>query len=366
MKNYFNKIHYSQELNPEDNFVKGFLTIFSCAYALIANIRNFCYEKSLIKKAKLPAYVISVGNLTTGGTGKTPIATEIANRIREKYHKKVAILSRGYGGQLSIKDVNIVSDGNNIVSTAYLAGDEPYWIAVNSREIPVITGRNRANTGQYAVDNFESEVLVLDDGFGYVKLERDLNILVIDCKKRFGNNMMLPAGPLREPLSQIKRADIVIVVNKEPFNNSINSICSEFMQEISIKYNKPAYLCNFKSAGIYNIKTSQEMDESINEVYAFAGIAQPEFFFNYLKERAFNLGKTRIFEDHHLYTRNDVENIIKEAQKHGAKSIITTEKDAVKLLALLNKPEIPFYALKLQIDLDFDSLLSVIPVGKDL
>lgn len=323
------------------------------------NIRNLLYEKGLIKKSKLSAYVISIGNLTTGGTGKTPITSEIANYIKEKYHKKVAVLSRGYGGQLSVKEVNIVSNGNNILSTAYLAGDEPYWIAANSKGIPVITGKNRIKTGQYAIDDFEAEVIVLDDGFGYVKLQRDLNILVIDCKKRFGNDLLLPAGPLREPLSQIKRADIVVIVNKQPFNSSEKSICSDFMQTIQKKYRKPAYLCNFKNGGIYNIKTSEKFSNSDNNVYAFAGIAQPESFFNYLKEQELNLIITREFSDHHLYTKDDLQNIIKEAQKYGAKSIITTEKDAVKLLPIIDKiePDILIYALKLEIDLDLDNLL---------
>ena len=362
MKRYFNKIHYEKCDNFVDerkNFVYEILLPFSFLYSILVNIRNFFYEQEWMKKSRLDAYVISVGNLTTGGTGKTPITTQIANYIREKYHKKVAILSRGYGGQLSVKGINIVSDGKNILSTAYLAGDEPYWIAANSREIPVITGKNRVKTGQYAIDNFDSEVIVLDDCFGYVKLERNLNILVIDCKKRFGNNMVLPAGPLREPLSQIKRADIIVVVNKQPFDNSTSSKCNDFIETIKDKYNKPTYLCNFQSGEIYNIKTSEKLDPCIKDVYAFAAIAQPEFFFNYLKEQGLNLVTTREFSDHHFYTNDDIQNIINEAQKLGVRAIITTEKDAVKLLNIIHEVEIPIYALNLEINLDLDSIISL-------
>ncbi|MCK7461200.1 MAG: tetraacyldisaccharide 4'-kinase [Sphingobacterium sp.] len=291
----------------------------SACYKAGASLRNFFYNINLLKKTELPAYVISIGNLTTGGTGKTPITAEIAKYIKQKLNKNTAILSHGYGGQLSVKGVNIISDGKNIYSTSYMAGDEPYWMALNTKEIPVITGKNRINSGKYAIEKFNSEVLILDDGFQHVKLHRNLNILVIDCCKRFGNNALLPAGPLREPISEIKRADKIILVNKKPFDTCIETNCVEYKAELEAKYKKPVYLCQFKSGAIYNVKTSEAV-ENIKEVYSFAGIAQPEFFFNYLEERGIEQVYKREFSDHHLYSADDLKNIINEAKKLGAGS----------------------------------------------
>ena len=360
MKIYINKIHYSKNLNFADSIAMCLLSAFTPFYEAGIRLRNFFYSKNLVKTKRLPIFVISVGNLTTGGTGKTPITVEIANHIKVKYNQNVAVLSHGYGGKLSTNEVNIISDGENIFSTPHMAGDEPFWIAENLNNIPVITGRTRYNSGITAINEFGAEVLILDDGFQHIKLHRDLNILVIDCQKRFGNNKILPAGPLREPFSEIKRADKIIVVNKKPFDDVICNECGRLVEEIKDKYGKPTYLCKFINGGIFNIKTTEELS-SDKAIYAFAGIAQPEFFFNYLKEKDLNIRSLREFTDHHLYTKNDLRNIVKEAKSAGAEAIITTEKDAVKLSVIIDemRPAIPFYALKLKLDLNLDEIIKL-------
>ena len=201
MKKYFNKIHYSENLKLQDKLFKSILAVFSMPYFAGVSLRNFLYSKNILKKVKLPAYVISVGNLTTGGTGKTPITIEIAKYIKDKFHKKVAVLSRGYGGKLSGNEVNVVSDGKNILLSPYRAGEEPWLIASKLNGVVVLTGKDRAKLGKYAIKNFGAEILILDDGFQHIKLERDLNILVVDAHKKFGNGMLLPSGPLREPVT---------------------------------------------------------------------------------------------------------------------------------------------------------------------
>lgn len=356
MKKYFNKIHYSCNLNIIDKIFKLVLLFFSYFYLIGVYTRNFLYKSNFFKKTKLSAYVISIGNLTTGGTGKTPITAEIANYIQNTLKKKTTVLSRGYGGKYPSKKTNIVSDGENVFSTPSLSGDEPYWLAVKLKNIPVITGKNRIKSGQYAIDNFETEVLLLDDGFQHIMLERDLNILVIDSKKKFGNNIVLPAGALREPASEIKRADKIIIVNKDPLNRAHEQECQEFLSEVKEKYNKPAYLCRFKNGGIYNIQTLAKLSDSAQNIYAFTGIAQPEFFFNYLKEQNLNPVITKEFSDHHFYTHDDIKNIIKEADNLNLQYIITTEKDAVKLTSFIENDS-RFYTLKLDLELDLENLL---------
>jgi len=361
MKQYFNKIHYPDKRSFKNIICESFLSIFSLPYYAGSSLRNFLYRVNYLKKTKLPAYVISIGNLTTGGTGKTPLTAEIAKYIRDKCHKKVAILSRGYGGKLSVRDVNIISDGKNIYSTAHLAGDEPYWMASNLDDIIVLTGKNRIDTGKYAIEKLGAEVLILDDGFQHIKLERDLNILVVDVNKKFGNRKMLPAGPLREPLSQIDRADKIVFVDKNGYSDNPENLA--FIQDIKTKFNKPASICRFKNGGLFNIVTSEEIDISFKKIYAFAGIAQPDFFFNGLKQDGYNLVYTRIFTDHHLYAKEDLVNMMNEALSVNADCLVTTEKDAVKLLAFIDTIEIkvPVYAQKVSLDVDIENI-----VGQDL
>ncbi|MDD3014847.1 MAG: tetraacyldisaccharide 4'-kinase [Candidatus Gastranaerophilales bacterium] len=359
MKQYFNKIHYSDQKSLPDAVLENFLSIFSLPYYIGSFVRNYLYRVNYLKKTKLPAYVISVGNLTTGGTGKTPLTAEIAKYIKNKYNKNVAILSRGYGGQLSVKDVNIISDGRNIYSTAHLAGDEPYWMASNLDNIIVLTGQDRIKTGTYAIESLDADVLILDDGFQHIRLERDLNILVIDANKKFGNRKILPAGPLRESVSQINRADKIIFVDKNGYDEKPATDNITFMENIKAKFNKPSSICRFINGGIFNIKSSEEIDASFKNVYAFAGIAQPEFFFNSLKQNNYNLVYTRLFADHHLYTKEDLINMTKEAVSLNADCIITTEKDAVKLLAFVDEVtlKVPVYAQKVSLDIKLENII---------
>jgi len=369
MKTYITKIHYSKDLSVFQTILKLFFAFLSLFYLLGINIRNFLYEKKFLKSRKLEAYVISIGNLTTGGTGKTPLTIKIARFLAKQPGNRVAVLSHGYGGKLSTKTTNIISDGKNIFYTPHLAGDEPYLIAENTRDVTVVTGRNRYNSGREAIEKFSSNILILDDGYQHIKLQRDLNILVVDCNKRFGNNLVLPAGPLREPVSQIKRADRIIVVNKNPFDKVSEENCRNYVEFLKNKYNKPVFQSNFVNIGIYNLK-DKSLLESGSSVYAFAGIAQPDSFFNELTRSGYQAIKTREYTDHHLYTTDDINYIIKEARLVGAHAIVTTEKDAVKISALLNDSyDIPIYALKLGLDLDLDRVFEDTAVlkqyGKD-
>ena len=357
MKTYINKIHYYEEMKPQSWLILGVLLFCSFFYRIIIQTRQLLYKFKILKSTKLNAYVISIGNLTTGGTGKTPITCEIANYINKHLHKKVAIISRGYGGQLSNKNTNVISDGENIFYNSIQAGDEPFWMAANSNHTAVITGKNRVKSGQYAIDNFKSKILLLDDGFQHLKLKRNLDIVLIDCIKVSGNGFLLPAGPLRETENQIKRADKVIIVNKKHFDKTSEKQCEKVAKKIQEKYKKNCLFCKIKPEKIYDLKTNEPVNTA--KTIAFAGIGQPEFFFNYLKNQNIELLDEMIFVDHYLYTKIDIENIIKKAQEKGADSIITTEKDAVKLMSFLNEidSDIKICALKLSVELDLEELL---------
>lgn len=352
MKNYFNYIHYSKELSLKDTVCKYFLACLSLIYALIVEIRALLYKFKILKQISLNAFIVSVGNITTGGTGKTPITAEIAKHLRDDYHKKVAIISRGYGGKLSNKSVNVISDGNEIFYTAEMAGDEPYWFAKKLKNVIVITGKKREESCHLAINKYGADALILDDGFQYLKLKRNVNIAVIDTDKQFGNKFTLPAGPLREPLWQLKRATDFIFTSK---SMTINHI---FAKKIASKYDIPAHNCKFQVKKIYNLATKNEIKPEI-KVFAFTGIAQPESFLNYIKEQGLELVGEELFADHHLYTKEDINNMIILAKQHKAQAIITTEKDSVKINSYLKdlKPEIPFYALQLALEIDYKRLL---------
>lgn len=361
MKTYIQKIHYNESMKPKDYPVLCALRVCSIFYSLIINIRYLFYKFNILKSTKLDAYIISIGNLTTGGTGKTPITCEIANYINKYLNTTSAIISRGYGGKLSNKTINIISNGKNILFNAEKAGDEPFWMAVNTKDTPILTGKNRIKSGQYAIDNFKSNILLLDDGFQHLKLKRDMDIVLIDCMKVFGNGFLLPAGPLREPENQIKRADKIIIVNKKPFDKESEAQCEKIYQKIYQNYSKKSVFCKIKPDKIYNLKTNIPVISQ--KSLAFAGIGQPEFFFNYLKNAGIELVSEIVFEDHYLYTKLDLENLIEKAQKMGADSIITTEKDAVKLMDFLSElnSEIKICALKLNVEMDLKELLIDLP-----
>ncbi|OGI02568.1 MAG: tetraacyldisaccharide 4'-kinase [Candidatus Melainabacteria bacterium GWF2_37_15] len=294
---------------------------------MAVSFRNFLYDRGLLKNTKLSAFVISIGNITTGGTGKTPVTCEIANYLN-KQGKKVAVISRGYGGKLNNKKTNIISSGRSgekIYYNAELAGDEPYWIAKNSPGTVVITGKDRIKSGKFAINEFNAEVLILDDGFQHRKLHRDLDIVLVDSEKLYGNGFLLPAGPLREPVSELRRATRII---------------------------KPEKYC--------------EKINGINRVLAFTGIAQPDSFFKFLEEQSIEIIIKKVFPDHYLYTEEDIKTLCDEAQKVDAEALITTEKDIVKIEPILDKvgSQIPIHALKLKVNLDVENILQTFLQGR--
>ena len=358
MKNFVAHIHYAKYLMPEEKLAYFGLGILKWFYFIGVNLKLLTYKIGIKKPTKVNATVISIGNITTGGTGKTPVCVAIANYFSENLNKKTAILSRGYGGKLSNSQVNTISDGENIFFSAHMSGDEPYWLAYNSQKTVVLTCKSRIDSAKTAIENYGAEVLILDDGFQHIKLHRDLNIMLIDGNLKFGNGKLLPQGPLREPLREISRADVILIMNKRALDTEAKQNCENFKTEIENKYKKRTYVCNFVPTGIYNLQNNDELSDK-KKVYAFAGIGQPKFFFEYLTNQSLENVKERIFEDHHLYTKEDINNILAEAKKLGAEAIVTTEKDAVKIKALLDKnAPVGFYALKLGLDIDVETIIS--------
>ena len=205
---YFRQLWDGKLTGSADCIFMVLLTLLSFVYALILQLRVLVYKAGLLRSFRLPCPVISVGNLTVGGTGKTPMTLYLARWFMDR-GKRVVILSRGYGGSLE-GTIRIVADGSTILLSPGDAGDEPYLLANSLPGVMVVIGSDRYQAGCLALERLNPDIFILDDGFQHLRLKRDLNLLLLDCEKPFGNGRTLPAGILREPVSAIERADLVI------------------------------------------------------------------------------------------------------------------------------------------------------------
>lgn len=336
LKTKITQLHYNK--NPKGVLYR-LLQVCSVFYGLASRAKNLLYDKHILKPKKVNAYVISVGNFTTGGVGKTPVVAEIA-----KYYinngEKPAIISRGYGGKLNNKNVHVISDGINLYYRADMAGDEPYWLAVNIDGCAVVTCSNRYNAAKYAIEELGCTKIILDDGFQHRKLHRDLDIVLVDSEKMFGNENVLPAGPLREGTEGFARLDKLVIVSK----NKEHSRAEKLVKIMEKKQGVKTYLCKTEPDYIYNIISGEHLPKNA-EITAISAIGQPEQFYKFLEDD-YKIKQKISFDDHHKYNQKDVENI------EG--NIVTTEKDAVKL-ALLSKTNI--FALKLKTLVPIEQIL---------
>lgn len=338
-KTDFQEIHYARK---KPNFFLAIgLSVGEFFYKNIINFKNFLYEIGLSKEERIGAYVICVGNLTTGGVGKTPIVTALANELSKT--KKVAIISRGYGAKISNKNPTVIKDYSGLkFQDGTLCGDEPFQTAkkVNNNVI-VITCANRKKAAELAIIKYGIDTIILDDGFSNRKLKKDKTILVIDSKMRFGNNHLLPYGPLREPISEIKRAQEIILVDKGDEN------IAKAISWAKESFNLPMKLSKMSPKRIYNMQSGANVKLNKERAIAFCAIGQPEQFFDFAREY-YEITPV-VFEDHHKYTKADIKELIKTAKENNAKTFITTQKDETKLLGLIkNISNFSFNVLELK------------------
>ncbi len=335
IKTKITQMHYQRD---SKGVLFDILKFCSYFYGFGSRMKNFLYDNKILKPKKVNAYVISVGNMTTGGVGKTPVVSEIAKYL-VNIGQRVAIVSRGYGGKLDNSKINMISDGTSIYFDAVQAGDEPYWLAENTQGAYVFTCRNRYLAAKMAVEKFGIQVIILDDGFQHRKLHRDLDIVLMDSVKGFGNEHLLPAGPLREGPEALERIDKFVVVSKSVKHDTAERVAKIMQKRLNI----PTSVCYTEPDYVYNIKTGQRLMEGL-AVTAMCAIGQPQQFYDFLSD--YQVVKTVTFDDHHQYAPIDIVDI--------SGSIITTEKDAVKL-ARFDRDNI--YALKLKTVIDVENLL---------
>ena len=314
LKANFQNIHYSRQ---KPNFVlNGVLSFAEFFYKNIIQIKNSLYEKEIFKEENVNANVICVGNLTTGGVGKTPIVTTIANDLSK--NKKIAIISRGYGAKISNKEPVVIKDSKGIkFNDGSICGDEPYQIAKKTNNnVVVIICSDRKKAIELAIVKYGIETVILDDGFSNRKIKKDKTILVIDSKMRFGNNCLLPKGPLREPISEFKRADEIIIVNKGDENIDL---AISWARE---KFKKPLKVSTMSPSRIYNLQTKANVKLNNEKAIAFCAIGQPQQFFDFA-EKYYKLVEKIAFSDHYKYTKTDVNQLIEIAKKNNITTFIS-------------------------------------------
>ena len=344
MKTFLKKIEaviYSdKELCP--SFLSIFLLTISFCYAAAMGLRGYLYKFGIFRTNRLPCAVISIGNITVGGTGKTPMTIYTAGLIK-KLGYKVVVISRGYKGA-SEKKGGIVSDEKKIRMDCKTAGDEPLMIAEKLKGIPVIAGKNRFASGKIAIQKFNPDVIILDDAFQHISLMRDLNLLLLDQKKPFGNNHIVPRGILREPVSSVLRSDALIFTRSDPKKPNIQHAEKFINKESFTSWHSPFIHKIIKGNNGENKKEgggNQKQQNNIitqKNIFAFSGIADNVNFLTTLKELKCHIKGFLEFKDHHQYSSKDIDTILQSALNSNADMIATTHKDYIKLTPTLPWP----------------------------
>ncbi len=317
--------------------LESVLLFLSVIYGAVMRIRARWYATGLLPSRRLPCRVISIGNITAGGTGKTPTTIYVAQHIRDMGYR-VVVISRGYKGRLE-SDGGVVSDGQTIFKGADEAGDEAYLLARVLKGIPVVVGRRRYDAGKLAVSRFKPDVIVLDDAFQHLKLKRDVDLVLLDRHAPYGNGQLLPRGTLREPTSALQRSN-AIIFTRSGTGSEVNAIDRIWRGRCPVFHtlHRPVVRMIDSDKGTFLTSSKNISVLKGQRVVAFAGLADNTQFFNTLKQADCNLIQTIAYEDHFRYDRSDLDRIVAEAKKLNADSLVTTLKDYVKIEAFDNLP----------------------------
>lgn len=339
----------------------AFLQVCSYLFSGIVQLRLWLYRHRILRDQPLGCLVVVVGNLTVGGTGKTPVVEMFAKALRDR-GRKVAILSRGYKSKApplwrkwwfwlnhtEEPPPRIVSDGEKVFLDSELAGDEPFMLARNLPGVVVLVDKNRVKAGAYAIKEFGCDTLVLDDGFQYLPLKGRLNLLLVDKTNPFGNGFLLPRGILREPVKHLQRASYVFLTKSK-------GVRDVELETLIQKFNPAAEIieCAHKPQYLQRLDTGERLPLTAlagRKIGALSGIAAPESFEAFLRETGAKLIYTRRFLDHYRFTHEDLVGVFGDAGDAGVEIMVTTEKDAVRIAASEKFP-MPCYYLRLEIEI---------------
>ncbi len=350
---YWRELASGSRTDVVDKLLLLFLTSLAWLYSLAMRLRAELYRLGILNTLRLPRPVVSIGNITVGGTGKTPVTAYIARFLLAQGFR-VAVLSRGYGGSLEGQTC-VVSDGYSIMLSAVECGDEPYLLASTVPGLMVVIGTDRYAAGLLAIQQLSPDIFLLDDGFQHLRLHRDLNILLMDFSRPFGNNLTLPAGILREPETAMCRADLVIftrtpVAARIPANTG----------------NIPACVSSHTIVDLLPLSGGTPVPFSHclgHKVLAFAGIADPDSFFAGLRARGLNLVHTLDLPDHFIYNQERCNEIVVAMRESGADFLVTTEKDGVKMKGFSQELRTRILLARLELTIDNSEQLKEMLTG---
>jgi len=356
----FLEIIFEQRRGKWPTVIRSVLFGLSKIYQFLLSIYRFCIQARLIRDTTLGIQVIAVGNLTLGGTGKTPVVEKFARELQQQ-GRTVAILSRGYRskpkplGEMFLNKLflredstppRVVSDGKRLLLDSDTAGDEPYLLASNLKDVVVLVDKNRVKSGRYAIEHFGCDTLLLDDGFQYWQLAgRRQDVVLVDCQQPFGNEHLFPRGTLREPASHLARANVIFITKSDGNTAALR-------QRIS-RYNPAAAIIECIHAPLYfeDVFTGERKELDFvrsRRLASLSGIAQPESFEQSLVKLCRELVYSKRFADHHRFTQQEILNAINRGIKRKAEIIITTQKDAVRF-PKLDRRDLPIYFMRVEI-----------------
>ena len=375
LEQYFLEVISGRRRKWYDRLLTDVLFIASRFYRMAVQFRIWMYDKRVIRNHALGCLVVSIGNLSCGGTGKTPVVEVFARTLSAK-GRRVAILSRGYRSRKRTfreklvqafrqrkmeAPPKVVSDGRNLLLNSEYAGDEPYMLASNLPQVAVVVDKDRVKSGIYAIDHFQSDVIILDDGFQYLMLKPHINIVLVDATDPFSNGHVLPRGVLREPIKNIRRADYIFLT-KSDGSHRIGHI-KRFIRrhtrraEIIECCHRPRHLVRVGTGEILPLETLRGA-----KVAALSAIARPDSFERFLEQLGAELTAKDHFADHHRYTQQEIIDFVNLSKAAGAEMIVTTEKDAVRI-PRLDRCDVPICFLRIEIDIlsgreSFDQCIS--------
>ncbi len=330
MRRCFEKI-----LTAPPSWLRPVLVPLAFLYSGTAALHRGLYRLGILKSVNLPRPVVSVGNLTAGGGGKTPIVMWLAEKLIAS-GVRVAVLTRGYGR---------VHDGLRIVEPEdgwEIVGDEPALMVSKIKGVTVAVSNDRFAAGTRVLENGEVDLFLLDDGFQHYALKRDLNIVVVDGHRRFGNGRLMPAGILREPVSRLQNADLIVVTKARRED-------PEFKRYLSEHSTAPVFWADYRPEGLSPVISCEGVSkEEVPEgtFVAFCGIAGPEGFHDTLARAGIEVAELLVFPDHHPFSASDVDRIVKTAERRQAVGLVTTEKDAIRWPR--GNLSLPVYSLSIQ------------------
>ena len=318
----------------------------SWIYGLMIWIRNCLYNIGLLRSISFDIPIISIGNITMGGTGKTPMVIYLA-RLLQRNGCKPGIVSRGYGR--SSRGLIMVHDGNRLLTDVDMVGDEPYLIGKVLNTVPIIASENRIDGIQGLLDNCQVDIVILDDALQHRKVERNMDLVMISACDKPGDYHLLPWGKLREPLRNLKRVQYVIYTRTKRFQNPpLHKIINPYLKKNSTASIMQPVLMKMDDTGYHKALATDE------SVFAFCGIGNPNFFIQTVKDVGLNIVGKRIFKDHQKYNYKVLHNLLVQIESSNCRAVVTTEKDMVKIPESFMK-KIIFYVIKIDVVFENDS-----------